>query len=542
MTTDYRISLRSRLLAVVAALALVLLGVTIVTSVAASSLSDAVDQRTKVIYPATAALAEVTPSVIDLETGERGYVITAEPSFLEPYQRGLGDVTAGFATLRTYAADLPGLSDGIDATVADLDTWRTESAEPEIAAIQAGRQLQGLAMVKTGAGKAHFDAVRADLDGLQRTLLDASQANARRAKGDQQALRNTLIAGLVSIVALIVALGLLLTRWVTRPTAGLVARVGVVAGGDFRQAVDVDGPPEFAEIGAAVDTMRQRILTELDELERFNEALDQTGPVIQLLRAELEAGAFSAPDGVEVAGRVLAAEGLLAGDFYDLVPMVDGRFAVLVADVSGHGHEAGVLAIRFKFLVQAALQLSDDPSVSLAWAAERLGDTGDMFVTCALAVIDPAGRSLAFTSAGHSPGLMVMSSADDAVPLASTGPLIGPFPGEWRTERYAFGDATTTVALCSDGLLEARASADELFGFDRFAAIVGDAESVDQIVDRCCAAARDHAGERLSDDLTIVAVRILAPDAPALNDSAALPPPPDPEPATTATEPPMTDA
>jgi serine phosphatase RsbU (regulator of sigma subunit) len=366
-------------------------------------------------------------------------------------------------------------------------------------------------MIRTGTGKANFDKVRADLNGLQRMLVAASQANQRRSGASQRALRDVLIIGLVVTIALLVALAMLLTRWVTRPTAGLVDRVGVVAGGDFRAELDVDGPPEFSAISAAVDSMRQRILSELDQLERYNEALDQTGPVIQLLRTELEAGDFSPPSGVEVAGRVLAAEGLLAGDFYDLVPMADGRFAMLVADVSGHGHKAGVLAIRFKFLVEAALHLGDEPSASLAWAAERLGDTGDMFVTCALAVIDPTARTIAFASAGHSPGLILVGPQGEVTPLISTGPLIGPFAGDWRTEHHALADATTTLALCSDGLLEARASADELFGFDRFIEIVRRCESVDQIVDECCTAARDHAGERLSDDLTIVAIRLLAP-------------------------------
>ncbi len=512
MTVDHRISLRSRLLVVVAVLAVVLLGVTILAAVVAGSMSGAVDQRLAVIYPAASALGKLRPTVIDLETGERGYVITGEASFLEPYTTGRGEITAAFATLRGYERGIPGLEAAIDAAQADLAAWQTDHAEPEIAAVQRGDRAAGVALIRAGEGKSRFDVVRSDLDAVQATIDQASEANRVRTQSDQRSLRNVLVAGLVAVAALIVALMLLLTRWVTRPTSQLVESVGVVAGGDFREMVDVDGPPEFAAIGAAVDRMRQRILAELDELERYNEALEQTGPVVQSLRAELEPQDFAPRTGVEVAGCVLAAEGLLAGDFYDLVDMPGGRFAMLVADVSGHGHEAGVLAIRFKFLVEAALQLGFDPSASLAWAAERLGDTGTMFLTCALVVVDRAARRVSYASAGHSPGVLLVGADDEPIVLESTGPLIGPFPGAWRTDTHTFGEATTTIVLCSDGLIEARASADELFGFERFVAIVRAGGTMAELVDRCCVSARDHAGERLADDLTLVAVRIEGTD------------------------------
>ena len=180
----------------------------------------------------------------------------------------------------------------------------------------------------------------------------------------------------------------------------------------------------------------------------------------------------------------------------------------MIADVSGHGHEAGVLAIRVKYLLQAALEFGLGASAALAWSADRLGDTGDMFVTCALVVVDPAHRELEFASAGHAPGVMLMGRDAPPIVLRSTGPLMGPFPGTWPSELRTYDGAELTVVLCSDGLLEARAATDEQFGFDRFVEVVREAESVSEIVERCCAAARDHEGKRLADDLTVVALRV----------------------------------
>ncbi|MGZ4728693.1 MAG: PP2C family protein-serine/threonine phosphatase [Acidimicrobiales bacterium] len=508
MTIDHRLSLRSRLLAVMALLAVMLLVIAVLAGLASASLNGAVDERLDRVYPASSTISRIRASVIDLETGERGYVITGDPNYLAPYTDALPVVQSGLETLRDVAPHIPGLDGQIDQLSSDLDSWRTNAAEPEIKAVRISGRFEGTRLVQSGEGKPLFDRVRVDLDGLQNVVDDASTANQARTRTQQRTLRNVLLGGVLAILALVAVLTALLTRWVTRPTKRLVDRVGVVADGDFREMVDVVGPPEFAALASAVDSMRQRILSELDEVERYNEALEQTGPVVQRLRLELESGTLVPRTGVEVVGRVLAAEGLLAGDFYDLIEMPAGRFAMVVADVSGHGHHAGILAIKVKYLLQAALQFGLGPSAALSWVADRLGDTGDMFVTCALVVIDPAAKRVEYASAGHSPGLLQLSDGDAPVVLSSTGPMIGPFPGEWRTDRTSYDGRGVMVVLCSDGLLEARASADALFGFDRFAEIVNAADSVAEIVEQSCSAARDHAGKRLDDDLTVVALRI----------------------------------
>ena len=321
MTIDHRFSLRSRLLAVVSILAVVLLGVAISAGFAFSSLNHTVDERVDTIYPAASTISHLRSSTLDLETSERGYVITHDPDFLEPYDQGGPEIESALLLLSDFAGSIPGLQGQIDVLTDDLDRWRNEAAAPEIDAVRTGDTGRGAALVESGTGQGLFDRVRGDLDGLQRLVDDATNANRVRSRSEQQILRNVLVAGLVTVLVLVVALAILLTRWVTRPTDRLVASVGVVADGNFREAIDVRGPPEFVAIGAAVDRMRQRILSELDQVERYGEALDQTGPVVQRLRSELEAGRLDPRDGVDADGRVLAAEGLLAGDFYDLVEM-----------------------------------------------------------------------------------------------------------------------------------------------------------------------------------------------------------------------------
>jgi serine phosphatase RsbU (regulator of sigma subunit) len=286
-----------------------------------------------------------------------------------------------------------------------------------------------------------------------------------------------------------------------------VRQVDAVSAGAFREPVVVSGPPEFVAIGQSVERMRQKILAELDEVERSNEALALEGPVVNALREELGASPFVPRGTVEVAGRLLAAEGVLAGDFYDVRWLADGSLAIVVADVAGHGYEAGLLALRFKILVEAALAQDSDPGRCLTWAAARLGETESMFLTCALAILDVNERRLLFASAGHPAGVLLPSDGSLAA-LESTGPVIGPFSGCWQNSVVELDPGEAALVLCSDGLFEARSGAGVLFGFERAADLIRSEDTAEDIVDTCCAAARDHAAVRLRDDLTIVAVRL----------------------------------
>ena len=100
-------------------------------------------------------------------------------------------------------------------------------------------------------------------------------------------------------------------------------------------------------MGDDVDTMRQHLLDELDASRRASEALVLGQPAVQALQAALSQLSPPGP-GLEVAAQIESAEGVLAGDFLDIVDLGTGRTAVVLGDVSGHGHEAAVVGLRLK--------------------------------------------------------------------------------------------------------------------------------------------------------------------------------------------------
>ncbi len=175
--------------------------------------------------------------------------------------------------------------------------------------------------------------------------------------------------------------------------------------------------------------------------------------------------------GVDVAHAYLPASEV-GGDFYDVLALEDGRLAVAVGDVAGHGVSSGLIMSMAKSAL--AVQVTFDPEVAAVFntlnrtvyqtARKRL------LTTLCYAVVDPRRLEMVYASAGHLHPYRI-SATGRVEPLESIAyPLgvRGALPIEARTARLEPGD---TLFLFSDGVVEARREgSDEMFGFERLEA------------------------------------------------------------------------
>jgi phosphoserine phosphatase RsbU/P len=175
--------------------------------------------------------------------------------------------------------------------------------------------------------------------------------------------------------------------------------------------------------------------------------------------------------GVDVAHAYLPATEV-GGDFYDVLALEDGRLAVAVGDVAGHGVSSGLVMSMAKSAL--AVQVTFDPEVAAVFntlnrtvyqsARKRL------LTTLCYALIDPRRLEMVYASAGHLHPYRI-SATGQVDPLESIAyPLgvRGALPIEARTARLQPGD---TLFLFSDGVIEARREgSDEMFGFERLEA------------------------------------------------------------------------
>lgn len=470
------------------------------------------------LEPARTTLGNLLTRLVEQETSQRGYLITGDSSFLRRYRDGRREAAASLLRLEQLLAGDPDLEAAVERVAARFSAWQQIGAEVEIAAKQEGREQEVLELVRTGTAEELFAAARLELTELGGTLAGRLASEER----NTEQLRDWLTAALVlSALAALVLLGLggwLVRRWLVGPLDELSGAVRDVAGGELDRPIPAPGPPETAHLGADVEAMRQRILSELDDASRAREALAKRGLLVLSLREEL------APDvppieGARVAARFRPAEGFVAGDWYGIVDLGPGTVAVALADVSGHGPEAAVLAVRTKELLLATVRAGIPPGEAFAWVARQLGDLEDSFLTGVVAVLDTAQGTLHYANAGHPP--VIVGGAEAPRLLPPTGPLVGPFPAEWTTATTWIKDGQY-LALYSDGLVEAQDADGEEFGMDRLVDALAGAPDTDPetLADSALRSLDTFSPGRNRDDVTLL-VLSTGPSTPARSELPA---------------------
>lgn len=236
------------------------------------------------------------------------------------------------------------------------------------------------------------------------------------------------------------------------------------------------------------------------------------------------------PKGLPVPQRVaLAARHLLAeeyagsgGDWFDAVPLPDGRTVTVVGDVVGHGVEASVVMGELKTLFAEKVREDGDVVAALELLdarAHRVPETRS--TTMCACVLDPSSGELAYVTAGHPPPVVVTAAGDASyLPPSGAGPLGSGAPVRAGRHRLDEGDL---LLLYSDGLVErpGRSAAENTLDLLR---VAGDAVgteatpggSEEQAVERVCRQALEVltrvSGYR--DDITVVAVQVVPALAP----------------------------
>jgi serine phosphatase RsbU (regulator of sigma subunit)/CHASE3 domain sensor protein len=503
------LSLRARVAALLAGLAAVLVVVGLVTSAAVSETRGRDHYLRDRLQPASKGAESLFVAYLDQETGNRGYDLTGDPKFLEPFTKGTADAARLTALLQERLPDAQTRQELASLTTLH-QRWLTEAALPQQAAVQAGDLAEAARIVRTGHGKELFDDMRTAVDRLRNDLEGKVKAAGIQADRASRQVFWALDIGAGALLAGIVIAGWLLRRWVLMPTTLMQGQLRRVADGDYGEQIEPTGPPELAAVAAAAELMRERIVTELDRSRQAIEALYQSGPVVTGLREELAATPALRLAGLSLHGVLSAAEGILAGDWYDAIPLADGRTALLIADVSGHGAAAGLVALRVKLCLTSALSLGLSPASALAHATSTFSGEEERFASCVVVVLDPGHESLTWANAGHPSPLLFTPDAGNGPnceELEPTGPLLSFFDGHWDERTVAFRRGQLLLGY-TDGLTEARDEDGRQFETAGVLRALGELPSANPVaaVVACMAAVRSHAVDLRRDDVTVVAV------------------------------------
>ena len=235
------------------------------------------------------------------------------------------------------------------------------------------------------------------------------------------------------------------------------------------------GTTEVASLLPAVQSLAAQISSTLKSAQVYSRALEHQKTEQELaLAGEIQAR-FLPITLPEVSGWQLAVTLVPArqtsGDFYDVIPLPNGRLGLLVADVADKGTAAALyMALSRTLLRTYAVEHHTRPDFALRVANNRiLTDTAvDLFVTLFYGVLDPVTGTLTYCNAGHNPPMLFRSAEAGAVEkLTRTGLPLGIFPGrtwEQRAIQLSVGDV---LVLYTDGVTEAQDLHDTFFGEER---------------------------------------------------------------------------
>jgi serine phosphatase RsbU (regulator of sigma subunit) len=199
----------------------------------------------------------------------------------------------------------------------------------------------------------------------------------------------------------------------------------------------------------------------------------------------------------------------VGGDFYDFLPCADGRLGLSIGDVTGKGIPAALLMATVHTMLRAATQEMTAPSGVLARVNELLAAEipAGMFVTCFMALLDPASGRLRYANAGHEPPFLQHEGS--ASELWATGMPLGMMPGTHYEEyeiELAPGDG---LLFYSDGLVEAHNPRHEMFGFPRLRRLLTEQTNGATLIDVLLSELKAFTGERWEqeDDVTLMTLQ-----------------------------------
>jgi signal transduction histidine kinase len=261
-------TLRAGLRLVLLLLLLVVLGVAALVAGEFGRVDKDVDTLVDGISPARISAESLAAAYLDQETGVRGYVLSRDPSALQPYTQGRLDAANDAAEIRRLLGRSPRVHADLDAIQAAGEQWRADYASVAIAAVEQTPADEKLKKLPEKLGQARFNAVRDHFDELNASL-SAERAQGRERVADEMTRIRAVAAGaLVAAILAGFAVWLALRRLVLGPLDRLGTETRVVAGGEFSRPVPVDGPVEIRRLGGDVEAMRRQLADSLVEAER----------------------------------------------------------------------------------------------------------------------------------------------------------------------------------------------------------------------------------------------------------------------------------
>ncbi len=238
-------------------------------------------------YKVLATSDRMLASMVNMETGARGFLLAGEDRYLEPWNAGLSTFDQGWTEAKRLTSDNREQQARLDEMKARHQEFRgvVESMLAARREVKEGKRPmdQFLAVFAQGRDKTAMDAFRklaGEFDGAERHLLESRSAEVQRLHSTQFA---AMLGGSALALLLALVVGAWMTRSITGPVAAALGSVERVAGGDLTGTIVARNADEIGRLMTALSTMQ-------GTLAHFVKDIQRAGDSVALASSEISQG------------------------------------------------------------------------------------------------------------------------------------------------------------------------------------------------------------------------------------------------------------
>lgn len=216
--------------------------------------------------------------------------------------------------------------------------------------------------------------------------------------------------------------------------------------------------------------------------------------------------------GLEIAARFLPMTSV-AGDFYDFIVVDDKHVGILIADVTGHGLPAALIASMLQVSLAAQSGHASDPGRVLAGLNRALcGKFRQHFVTAAYLFVDMEKSSISYAGAGHPPLLLWRAAARSTLEVEENGLLLGHSPEGTYSVLHLVVESGDKALIYTDGILETVNRSQDMYGLDQFKQFLDSNHTLsanqfaDSLLEELARWSGHPMGHGQDDDITVLAI------------------------------------
>lgn len=253
--------------------------------------------------------------------------------------------------------------------------------------------------------------------------------------------------------------------------------------------------------------------TERREMEIVLEARHEDLRIAREIQFKLYPRMPMTIDGIMIDARCHPAESV-GGDYFDCLSLPGNEIGLVVGDVAGHGLGPALLMAEARACLNTLACTTSDVGEIMTKANTVLsnGMPDNRFITMLMMRIDPITRTLTYANAGHPHGHLINHAGDAMAVMKTSDCPVGVAPNTVYCESDPIQlDTDDVIVAVTDGVLEAAAPNDEIFGLDRLLEIVRThrEQTPRQIIDQLYRSVRDHMATAPSiDDITAMVVKM----------------------------------